>query len=246
MTTQQDRRRIADKWLPRPPTPAATGRVFCLPHAGYGAGVFAAWPPQLGGVEFLPVELPGRLPRFGEPVPDSFEELAAQLIAGLTPWFDVPFAFFGHCWSALLAYEVTAQLQSASGPTATRLYVSSQLAPQDGPVGRMLAMTDDELTEELETTIRAQGNEPQRELVALYRTMLRADIEASRHYVVPHPLRLRCPITAIGWRADTEVPPGLMSGWPTCGDTTFTVFDGVHERFTQAPAELLETLRAGL
>ena len=233
-------------WLQREPSPEAAARIFCIPHAGCGTGVFRNWPAEQHGVEFLPVELPGRLARFGEPVPATFEELAGDLIAGLAPYLDLPFAFFGHCWSALLAYEATAQLQRAGGPTATRLFVSSQLAPQDGPVGRMLDMTEAELAEELATTIRDQGNTPHPELVAIYLKVLRADVEMSRRYVVPEPLRLTCPITALGWTEDTEVRPDQMSGWPACGDTTFTRLAGPHHRFIDAPAELFTELCDGM
>ncbi|MFC9436555.1 thioesterase II family protein [Nocardia sp. NPDC057030] len=233
-------------WLQRSPSTTAARRVFCIPHAGFGAGVYGNWPEQRHGVEFLPIELPGRLSRFADPMPPTFAELATDLIAGLEPYLDVPFAFFGHCWSALLAYEITAQLQHAGGPSATRLYVSSQQAPQDGPAGRMLSMDDAQLAVELESTIRAQGSKPYPELVAIYLEMLRNDVEISRRYVVPEPPRVRCPITAIGWTEDCEVPPAQMAGWPVCGDTAFKVFAGPHGRFIDAPPELLKTLCAGM
>lgn len=234
----------AAAWLPRPPSAAAAGRVFCIPHAGSGASIFGNWPAVSGAVEFLPVELPGRITRFGEPMPETFQELAAVMIAGLEPYLDVPFAFFGHCWSALAAYEATAQLERAGLARPTTLFVSSQVAPQDGPVGRMLGMADAELVEELETTIRAQGKQPHPELISFYIGVLRADIEVSRRYVVPDPPRLSCPITAIGWADDTEVKPAQMTGWAACGDTTFELFPGRHHRFIEAPLELLSRLSA--
>ncbi|MFC6086778.1 thioesterase II family protein [Sphaerisporangium aureirubrum] len=237
---------VKNAWLQREPSPEAAARVFCVPHAGCGTGVFRNWPRQQGLVEFLPVELPGRLSRFGETMPATFAELAQDMIAGLARHMDVPFAFFGHCWSALVAYEVTARLQRAGGPAAARLFVSSQLAPQDGPVGRMLGMDEAELAAELEAMIRDQGSTPHPELVAVYLKVLRADVEMSRRYVVPDPLRLTCPITAVGWSEDSEVRPGQMTGWPACGDTSFEIFAGRHNRFVDAPPELLTALCAGM
>ncbi len=232
-------------WLQRTPSPTASGRVFCIPHAGCGASVFGNWPAERDGVEFLPVELPGRLTRFNDRMPDTFQELAAALLGALRPYLDVPFAFFGHCWSALAAYEATAQLQRSGLPLPARLFVSSQVAPQDGPVGRMLGMDDAGLTTELEAAIREQGNNPHPQLVAVYLRVLRVDIEVSRRYVIPEPLRLRCPISAIGWSDDTEVRPERMSGWAACGETTFDVFPGRHHRFLDAPEVLLDALVAG-
>jgi surfactin synthase thioesterase subunit len=233
-------------WLQRKPSPDAAGRVFCIPQAGYGTGVFGAWPAQRDGVEFLPVELPGRVARFADPVPATFRELVRDMAAGCRPYLDVPFAFFGHCWSAHVAYEVTAELEAAGRRPAAGLFVSSQVAPQDGPYGRMLEMTDKELAEELEAGVRDQGNTPYPELVALYAKVLRSDVELARRYVVPDPARLSCPITAIGWTDDDEVRPDQMAGWSRCGETTFEVFAGAHLRFMDAPQELLETLCAGV
>ncbi len=234
-------------WLQRAPAAAAAARVFAIPHAGCGTGVFAAWPHEYAGVEFLPVELPGRLSRFGERPPATLQELATQMIAGLAPLLDRPFAFFGHCWSALLAYEITVQLQQRAGlPDAARLVVSSQVAPQDGPVGRMLGMDDAALAADLAETIRDLGNEPHPELVAIYTGVLRTDVEMSRRYVVPDPVRLTCPVTAIGWSDDTEVAPAAMAGWAACGATAFPVLPGRHHRFADAPAELFRLLSADL
>ncbi len=61
-------------------------------------------------------------------------------------------------------------------------------------------------------------------------------------YVASDPAALPCPVTAIGWREDTEVRPGQMSGWSACGDTSFVVFPGRHHRFIDAPPELIGML----
>lgn len=232
-------------WLSRPATTSATARIFCIPQAGSGTNVFAAWPARYLGVDLLPVELPGRLARFGEPVPDTITELAAALVAGLQPCLDVPYGFFGHCWSALLGYEASAQL--AGTPAApSRLYVSSQVAPQDGPVGRMLEMDDAELTVDLVSTVRGRGQQPHPQLIALYVRVLRTDVELSRRYQVPNPVRLDCPITAIGWTQDDQIRPDSMTGWTVCGPTTFIVLPGAHEEFIAAPRALLDLLLDGL
>ncbi|HEX6501156.1 MAG TPA: thioesterase domain-containing protein [Micromonosporaceae bacterium] len=233
-------------WLPRPPSPTAAGRVFCIPYAGCGAGLFRNWPREQDSIEFLPVELPGRETRLAEPVPKTFQDMASAMIEALLPYMDVPFAFFGHCWSALPAYEATAQLHREGMPMPVRLFVSSQVAPQDGPVGRMLGMNDAEMAEELETTIRALGGQPHPALIEIYVSVLRADVDVSRQYIVPDPLRLSCPITAIGWTDDAEVGFGQMTGWADVGDTTFELFNGRHHRFIDAPPELLKTLSSGM
>jgi surfactin synthase thioesterase subunit len=233
---------VTNPWLPRTPSPTAIRRVFCFPHAGCGANIFEGWPQQVNGAELLPVELPGRLTRYGDRMPDTFQELAAAVIKGLRPQLNVPFSLFGHCWSGLLAYEVAVQLQAAGLPQPERLFVSGQLAPQDGPAGRMLEMDDAQLALDLTETIKRAGNEPYPELLSIYTQILRTDVEVCRRYIVPEPARLDCPITAIGWTEDTDVSPASTAGWTRCGETTFEVFPGDHERFLEAPQELLHTL----
>jgi surfactin synthase thioesterase subunit len=231
-------------WLSRPPSPAAKGRVFCIPHAGCGVSIFRNWPERQDSVEFLPVDLPGRLTRFGEPMPDTFQGLAVAMVEGLKPYLEVPFALFGHCWSALAAYEVAIQLSRARLPAPARLFVSSQFAPQDEMIARMMAMNEAELAEELETVVRDMGQQPHPELVAIYVEILRSDLDMIRRYVASDPAGLPCPVTAIGWREDADVTPEQMSGWSSCSDASFVVFPGRHDRFIDAPPEFIGMLSA--
>lgn len=235
-----------NKWLPREPSPEATGRVFLIPYSGCGASMYRRWPRRHDGVDLLPVELPGHETRLAEPNFGTYRELAEQMVAGLAPHLDRPYAFFGHCGSALAAYEVSAEITRAGLPEPTRLYVSSQVSPQDGPTGRFLEMDDAELAEELTRLSRELGAEPIPDLIDFYVEVLRADVETNKRYVVPDPLRLRCPITAIGWTEDVEVRHDTMGGWTACGDTTFRLLAGRHYRFIDAPPELLDLLCGGL
>jgi surfactin synthase thioesterase subunit len=233
-------------WLSRPPAPDAAGRVFLIPYSGCGASLYRQWPRRHDGVDFLPVELPGREMRMAEPNYTSYQELAKAMVLDLEPYLDVPFGFFGHCGSALAAYEVSAELLRQGMPAPARLFVSSEVAPQDGPAGRFLAMDDDALRSELEKLIRGQGGTPSPALLDLYLDVLRQDVDTNRRYVVPDPLRLSCPISAIGWTEDDEIPFSTMGGWSACGETTHVLLTGRHHRFVEAPVELLELMRDGL
>ncbi|WP_030487085.1 thioesterase II family protein [Micromonospora chokoriensis] len=234
-----------NRWLPRTPAANATGRVFLVPFSGCGASLYRQWPRRVDGVEFLPVELPGHETRFAEPTFETYQELASTMADGLEAHLDVPFAFFGHCGSALASYEVCRELTRRGTPPA-RLFVSSEVAPQHGPVGRYLEMDDAALGAELAELIGELGGTVTDELLALHLGVLRADVEANKRYVMPQVTRLSCPITAIGWTADSEVAHTTMGGWTECGDTTFVLLKGGHHRFTEAPAELIDLLRDGL
>ena len=233
-------------WLPRGPSAEASGRVFLIPFSGSGASLYRAWPRRHDGVEFLPVELPGRETRFAEPSFETYQDLARSMVVGLAPHLDVPFALFGHCGSALAAGEVAAELARTGRPTPTRLFVSSEVAPQDGPVGRYLAMDDGQLRVELAQLIAGQGGTVTDELVDLHLGALRADVDANKRYVISQAPQLPCPITAIGWTDDEEIAHQTMGGWAECGVTAFVVLPGHHRRFTEAPPELLDLLCAGV
>jgi surfactin synthase thioesterase subunit len=235
-----------NKWLPRPATPGARARVFLIPYSGCGAGMYRRWPHQRDAVEYLPVELPGHETRFAEPNFTTYQQLAKMMVGGLEAHLDVPFAFFGHCGSALAAYEVSAELTRTGMPAPAQLFVSSEVAPQDGPAGRFLSMNAAELAAELELLIRELGGTPTAELVELYLEVLRADVETNKRYVVPEPYRLSCPVTAIGWTEDDEIPYATMGGWNACGDTTGVLLPGRHHRFIDAPDELLDLMSTAL
>jgi len=230
------------KWLQRAPSPTAAGRVFCIPHAGCGVSIFRNFPERADAVEFLAVDLPGRLTRFGEPMPATFQDLAVAIVEGLEPYLDVPFALFGHCWSALAAYEVAIRLGQAGLPAPARLFVSSQFAPQDDLIAGMMVMNESELAEELKKVVRDMGQQPHPELVAIYVDVLRTDLDMIRRYVASDPAALPCPVTAIGWSEDTDITPEQMRGWSACGDASFVVFRGQHHRFIDAPPEFVGML----
>ncbi len=231
-----------NKWFPHEPSPTATGRIFLVPYSGCGASMYRQWPRRRDGVEFLPVELPGHETRFAEPNFETYQELAKMMVVGLEPYLDVPFGFFGHCGSALAAYEVSVELIRAGMPAPARLFVSSEVAPQDGPAGRFLSMDDTELGAELAKLICELGGTPSAELVELYLDVLRADVDTNKRYVVPDPFRLSCPISAIGWTHDDEIPYSTMGGWAACGDTSFVLLEGRHHRFIEAPSDLLDLM----
>lgn len=233
--------RTTTNWLQRlPSATAVTARVFCIPHAGCGVSVFRNWPTEQGTVEFLAIDLPGRLTRFGEPMPDTFQELAVGLVDGLTPFLDVPFTVFGHCWAALAAYEMAFELSRQGLPVPERIVASSQLAPQDEMIARMLDLDDAGLKSEIEKVVRDMGQQPHPELVAICVDILQTDLDMIRRYVPSDPSALPCPVTALGWNEDTEITPAQMEGWSACPDTTFTVLSGQHSRFIDAPAALID------
>jgi surfactin synthase thioesterase subunit len=229
-----------DKWFPRPPLAEASARLFLLPYSGCGASMYRRWPDSYRGIDLCRLQPPGRENRFREPIFGTYQEMAVAIADVVEPHLDVPYAFFGHCGSALAAYEATAELERRGRTEAGRVFISSQVAPQDGPAGRWLTMSRPELNEELSKLIIASGGTPVPELSDVYLDVLEEDIAANKRYVMPDPQWLKTPITTIGWRADIEVDHRQMGGWTDCGSTRAKLLDGPHQRFMEGPPELLE------
>lgn len=237
------------KLLLRPPKDDCATRLFCFPYSGLGASMYRSWPTRLGDIEICLIQPPGRENRMRDPHFGTYAELAEEVVSQVEPLLDRPFGLFGHCGGALAAFATALLLADTALPDPECLFVSSQVAPHEGPYGRFLAMTDDELRVELAELTRAMGAEPQPELLALSLRVLRADVLANQRYRLAAPVRLPGRVCAIGWDADPEIRPEQMTGWAEYAapdSFTRTVLPGAHYEFLRAPDQLLDELARGL
>jgi len=235
------------RWLLRKPGAEAGVRLFCFPYSGAGATMYDRWPRRFGDVAVCLIQPPGRQNRIREPHYDTYERLAADLIDYLTPYLDRPFAFFGHCSGALPGVEVARQLAAAGLPRPRRVFVSAQVAPHDGPYGRLLELDRDGLRDELADIIVNMGGQPTDMMLDLGLDLLVKDVEANKRYIVPQPPDLPCGVTAIGWSDDREIPTRLMGGWrATSADYRYVQLDGGHFDFLGAPPALLAEITRDL
>lgn len=243
MTDREPRPKKPPRWLLRRPDPEAQARLFLFPYSGCGASMYQAWPRRIGAIDVCLIQPPARQNRIADPHYVTYENMAEGLIDYLTPYLDRPFAFFGHCGGALPGVEVTRQLAAAGLPLPRRVFVSSQVAPQDGPYGRLLELDRDGLRTELEHIIVNLGGEPSGPLLETGLEVLVNDIDANKLYA-PGLFTLPAGITAIGWSEDPEIPPKLMGGWKdNAADSRFVELPGGHFEFLSAPEALLAEIR---
>ncbi len=235
-------------WLLRQPDPSSAGYLFCIPYSGTGASMYARWPRRIGPAEVCPVQPPGRENRIAEAHYGTFEALAEALAEDLMPLLDRPFAFFGHCSSALAGFATARHLQRLGAPTPARLFVSSQVAPHDGPYGRYLEMDRQQLTQEVVRLVNAMGGgTPPPAFLEMGVDLMCADVDANRSYVVSRPEPVPYAITLLGWSEDFDVPPALMKGWHAYGDRVRQVtLRGHHHSFLGAPLALIGEIAADL
>lgn len=176
-----------------------------------------------------------------EPAYQVFEDFAADAAQGLLPYLDRPFALFGHCMGALLAYALFVELVEKELPLPSRYYVSSSLVPHEGFFGPYHpSMSDDQLADELRKIIHALGQkEPIPEFLALSVRILRKDVEMCFGYCPEGPRRLPSPITTFAWSDDPDVAPEEMVAWSEYGEVTPHVLEGDNCTLLSAPQALM-------
>jgi surfactin synthase thioesterase subunit len=202
--------------------------------------MYHRWPRRIGPVEVCLIQPPARENRIRDPHYGTYEALASALVEYLPPYLDRTFGFFGHCGGALPAVELTHQLHAAGLPTPHRVFVSSQVAPHDGPYGRFLELDADALAAELRQLTISLGGTPTPALIEMGLDLLSLDLEANRRYRPASRRRLPCGITVIGWTEDREIPMHMMRGWrDLSASCRFALLDGKHYDFLAAPAALL-------
>lgn len=177
------------------------------------------------------VQLPGREARLGEAPFTRMAPLIAAMADALAPAMEQPTAFFGHSMGALLAYELARELVRRGQAPPVSLIVSGRRAPTfQGTEAPLHPLPDDAFVAELVRRYDAipQAILAERELMALFLPVLKADFavfETHRH-APGEPLP--CPIAIYGGDADPQTAE--MEGWAAlcAGPATRRVFPGGH------------------
>lgn len=223
--------------------------LLCVPFAGAGPSAYREWPAELPGVEVRAAYLPGRERRFREQASRDIAELTAdpRPLAALVE--GRPYAFFGHSFGALVAFELcrTARRHGLAAPEA--LLVSGCRAP-DLPARQItFDLPDDAFARSLDdlggTPPAVRAN---RELMELLLPTLRADFAAAQTYRFRTEPPLNTPITAFCGQDDPGVPVEDMTGWTRHSHADFNLLTlpGDHFFIAEHRAQLAATARDAL
>jgi surfactin synthase thioesterase subunit len=233
-------------------TPQPRVRLICFPHAGGGATAFRLWregiPEHVG---LSAIQLPGRGGRLRETPIASVPTLTSSITSELLPYFDRPYAFFGHSMGAVLALEVARAAIRAGRQGPAHLFLSARRPPH---LPRLEAdlhrLPDDAFLRVLDTRYGGVPSEvlQERELLDLVLPALRADITALETFTSPETEPLTCAITAYGGDEDRLVTLEQLHAWRgyTSGPFRARQFHGGHFYLQSSQALLLSDIAAAL
>ncbi|KAJ9472607.1 PKTS1 [Diplonema papillatum] len=220
----------------------ASRRLFCFAHSGAGPQVFHSWRDLLDPhTELVAINLPGRNDRTSEANVTDLQLLVAQVMNALfsSGALALPFAFFGHSFGALVAFETAMKLAERSAPTPMHIFVSaveapSSLAKRDTPEGdKMVHLSDDAfLSGLLKWGVLPKEIEGD-ELRAAVLPALRADIQMFEDYVgSTEKLTANTTMSVIGGETDGSVSHEGLAAWKSHGNVTDVLFlEGGHFYF---------------
>lgn len=223
-------------------------RLFCFPFAGAGSNVYRSWISDLSPeIDVCPIQLPGRENRMNEKAIDNVHDMASQIATEIEPYTDVPFAFFGHCIGALIAYELVVTMQKLNMNTPDHIYLSAFRSPEYTNPNRELYQLDDA---EFKSEIKEYGGFSDYilnndEIMKTIMPMLRADFALHENYRYPGNESVECPISLLCGDQDHIVKKEHMQNWSNVSnhDVNLTMISGGHFFINERKEDILNLIR---
>ena len=191
-------------------------RLFCFPYAGRGASMYTACVEYFKpAIEVIALQLPGREERVLETPCVSMPSLVEDCLEQMRFYLDLPFAFFGHCLGAFLAYELALKIEDELNRTPMNFFVSSCPAPHIHYVKNPVHALSGEIF--LEKINAISVDDRNRNLNANISTVLlptlKSDFALYENYVHVNPLLLPCPIYVFSGLNDAYVTTETVMAW---------------------------------
>ncbi|RCX16511.1 surfactin synthase thioesterase subunit [Anaerobacterium chartisolvens] len=209
-------------------------KLFCIPYSGSSATLYSRWKSCLHeSIELCQVEFPGRGQKFSDPLCNSAGELINYLYDQIeNQIYSSPYVLFGHCYGALLAYELGHKITELKQCSPQHIFFSGRQVPHIGYESTMRGMTEEKLIAEvmtLEGTLKEIFEDE--ELTKVYLPILRADLKlAEECQFVAKNDKLDCNITVFVGNQDQYVSDLDIVEWPsyTKKQCAFYKFQGGH------------------
>ncbi len=231
------------------PMPEAVSRLFCFPHAGGGPVAFFDWSQRFGGeIECVCLQYAGRGQRLREQPQTCVEGLIGDIGLDFSAFADKPFAFYGHSFGGIVAFELARQMTRSGLPGPHHLFVGATRPPhlplRYPPIHQL---ADREFVESIQ--LRYGGipatifDNP--ELLEMFLPAMRADFTGYETYRFEPSDPLTIPITAFAGAEDSAVALDSLQQWALHTNSGFdiNVLSGGHFFPTVSGLELIRVLK---
>ena len=220
--------------------------LFFLPHAGGSAKSYSSFrrflPKELNVV---PMELSGRFTRSGEPLLDTVEECAGDLIEKHRAILEnEDYAVFGHSMGTTLACELIRQAGANGLRKPVHVFFSGKNPPDEGVhcFENAENASDEEITAFFAAnSLSSSVPVPDEELMRTLSRILCTDVRmAERYSITPAEVGIECDITVFFGRDDVLMQGVDMNSWSrfTKGRCGTYGFSGGHFYYAQHKEEI--------
>ncbi len=208
--------------------------LFCFTYPGGSASSFAPWKKLLNqSINLLPVLYPEREIRKNEKMPETFDLFVDEFIKDNLDLLKKPYAFFGYCGGAVIAYEVAVRVKEITGKEPVWGLIASSEAPKylrDSLIGH--SVEDDN---SVKTYLSGLGMFDEQILnsdifMHYYAPLLKADCIMLDTYVIREYNKMNFDLYVMYGKDDHSVTKEKAEEWETITEkkTIFDIRDGGH------------------
>jgi surfactin synthase thioesterase subunit len=189
--------------------------LFCFPFAGGGASAFGNWAVTFGDrITICPIQYPGRETRWSEPEFEKLSALVDDLADAFENYWPSRFAFLGHSFGALVAFELARTLMRRGQPTPMRLFLAGARAPHLLIKEKAHRLSDQDFLDRL----RQFNGLPKEllehhDLIASVLPIIKNDFRLFEEHEFKSGNPLAVPLSVFGGLEDLNVSIGDLLGW---------------------------------
>jgi medium-chain acyl-[acyl-carrier-protein] hydrolase len=231
-------------------TPQSEVQLICFPFAGSGASLFYPWVHSLSPkFEIWAFQAPGHEELVDQELINDLVKMKEYILQKILPILKPPFILFGHSLGAVLAYELTKELQSKNLIPAT-LIVSGRQPPHLKSKKASIShlKNEDFINEVFQFNGTPQELLASNEFLEMAIPILRADFQLAENYQVQIQEKIKCPIKVLGSTHDQWIDVHEITQWSDATENSceIAIFEGDHFHLKQNPKVITSYLNGVL